>query len=102
VSEDQSKRVSKVGAFDRRWAFCGEPKFSFNHDRRLFHVSKSSRFLKTFTAYFAIDPRLRVEQTGVPSAKGMQTPDCVRILIQNRHLQIILCFGTTCDWPESP
>jgi hypothetical protein len=34
MSYDQSKRVTKVGAFDCRWAFCGEPKFSFNPDRR--------------------------------------------------------------------
>jgi hypothetical protein len=29
---DQSKLVIKVGAFDRRWVFCGKAKFSFNHD----------------------------------------------------------------------
>jgi hypothetical protein len=33
VSYGQSKLVINVGAFDRRWAFCGEPKFSLNHDR---------------------------------------------------------------------
>jgi hypothetical protein len=33
LSYDQSKRAIEVGAFDRRWAFCGEPEFSFNHDR---------------------------------------------------------------------
>jgi hypothetical protein len=27
VSDDRSKRVMKVGALDRRWAFCDEPKF---------------------------------------------------------------------------
>jgi hypothetical protein len=34
VSYNQFKHVIKVGAFDRRWAFCGRPKFSFNCDRR--------------------------------------------------------------------
>jgi hypothetical protein len=33
VSYDQSKGVIEVSAFDCRWAFFGEPKFSFNHDR---------------------------------------------------------------------
>jgi hypothetical protein len=30
----RSKRVMKVGGFDRRWAFCGEPKSSFSRDHR--------------------------------------------------------------------
>jgi hypothetical protein len=34
VGYGRSKRVMKVGAFDHRWAFCGEPKFSFNHGHR--------------------------------------------------------------------
>jgi hypothetical protein len=32
VSYDQSKGEIKVWAFDRRWTFCGEPKFSVNHE----------------------------------------------------------------------
>jgi hypothetical protein len=41
---DQFKRVIKVSAVDLRWAFCGEPKFSFNHDRR------STSFFKIFSS----------------------------------------------------
>jgi hypothetical protein len=33
MNYDQSKRVIKVGAFDRRLAFCGGSKLSFNRDR---------------------------------------------------------------------
>jgi hypothetical protein len=41
VSYEQSKRVITIGAFDRRWVFCGEPKFSFSHDRRFTSCFKS-------------------------------------------------------------
>jgi hypothetical protein len=50
--DDQSKLVIKVGAFDRRWAFCDEPKFHSIMIVVLLHVSKSSRVLKKVTAYF--------------------------------------------------
>jgi hypothetical protein len=45
----QSKRVIKVGAFDRRWAFRGEPKFHSIMIVVPLHVSKSSRVLKKLT-----------------------------------------------------
>jgi hypothetical protein len=40
----------KVGAFDRRWAFCGEPKFSFNRRRGSISCFKFFRLLKKLTA----------------------------------------------------
>jgi hypothetical protein len=46
VSYDQSKLVTNVDGFNRRWAFCGEPKFSFSSPS--FKIFSSSQTVNGF------------------------------------------------------
>jgi hypothetical protein len=54
VSYDQSRRVTKVGAFNHRWDFCEEPKFSFNRDRRSMSYFKIFSSSQKLTAYSCV------------------------------------------------
>jgi hypothetical protein len=49
MSYNQSRRVIKVGAFDRRWAFVASQNFHSIMIVVPLHVSKSSRVLKKLT-----------------------------------------------------
>jgi hypothetical protein len=65
VNYDQSKRVTQVGAFDRKFAFCGAPNISFNHDRR------STSWFKIFSSYQKVNSVPKSNRSGSDGAPSL-------------------------------
>jgi hypothetical protein len=73
VSYDRSKHVIQVGAFGRRWFFCGRENFSFNRDRRstsCFKIFSRSQKVNNLVLGLKIPVEIELDVLGALSRQG--------------------------------